>query len=186
MVTAPLLTKLYVPPPRPNAVTRPRLIDRLNTGLRQGHRLTLLSAPAGFGKTMLLSDWVAHVQTSGRSRAPAFVWLALDEADNDPAQFVAYLIAALQQVDERIGQTAQQLLQAPQVSPQSLAASLINDLASWGMGDRGWGLERSSPSPIPYPLHPGAGRLPPDYVPGCPRYCAIAAGSPAAVATPGD
>src|SRR5262245_32633725 len=99
MVTAPLLTKLYIPSPRPNAVMRSRLIDRLNAGLRQGHRLTLFSAPAGFGKTMLLSDWIAHVPASGRSRPPLFVWLALDEADNDPTQFVAYLIAALQQVD---------------------------------------------------------------------------------------
>src|SRR5262245_49613746 len=155
MVTAPLLTKLYVPPPRPNAVTRPRLIDRLNTGLRQGHRLTLLSAPAGFGKTMLVSDWIAHVQTSGRSRAPTFVWLALDETDNDPAQFVAYLIAARQQVDERIGQTAQQILQAPQVSPQSLAASLINDLAGLGMGDGAWGIAgQLSPTPNSHPASP--------------------------------
>ena len=112
MVTAPLLTKLYVPPPRPNAVTRLRLIDRLNAGLHQGHRLTLLSAPAGFGKTMLVSDWIAS-RTEGRgprtesppsflnpqssALSPRAVWLALDEADNDPAQFVAYLIAALQQ-----------------------------------------------------------------------------------------
>jgi LuxR family transcriptional regulator, maltose regulon positive regulatory protein len=152
MVTAPLPTKLYVPSPRPNAVMRSRLIDRLNTGLRQGHRLTLLSAPAGFGKTMLVSDWIAHVQTSERSRAPTFLWLALDAADNDPTQFVAYLIAALQQVDERIGQTAQQLLQAPQVSPQSLAASLINDLAGLGMEDRAWEIAGQLSPSNPYIL----------------------------------
>ena len=59
-MSAPVLaTKLYIPPPRPNAVPRPRLIERLNEGLRAGRKLALISAPAGFGKTTLVSEWIA-------------------------------------------------------------------------------------------------------------------------------
>ena len=84
-----LTTKLYAPPPRPNSVLRARLIERLDDGLRLGRKFTLISAPAGFGKTTLLSAWVA-----GGDRPVA--WLSLDEGDNDPARFLAYLAAALQ------------------------------------------------------------------------------------------
>ena len=75
MVTPLLKTKLFVPPARPELISRPRLIERLNEGLDR--RLTLVSAPAGFGKTTLLSEWVA-----GAGRPVA--WLSLDEGDNDP------------------------------------------------------------------------------------------------------
>ena len=74
-------------PPRPDIVSRPRLIDRLNAGLH--HKLTLISAPAGFGKTTLVSEWLA---SCGRPVA----WLSLDEGDSDPARFLTYLVAALQ------------------------------------------------------------------------------------------
>ncbi len=88
---APLLqTKLHIPPPGPNPVPRPRLLQRLDQGLRPGHRLTLVSAPAGFGKTTLLSAWARHVDAS-------VGWLSLDEGDNDLARFVRYLGAALAQ-----------------------------------------------------------------------------------------
>ena len=64
-MVAPLLTtKLYIPPPRPNAVIRPRLIERLNEGLRTGCKLALISAPAGFGKTTLVSEWIAALTPS--------------------------------------------------------------------------------------------------------------------------
>ena len=86
-----LLTKLYIPPPRPNIVLRPRLIERLNEGLSAGCKLTLISAPAGFGKTTLVSEWVA-----GCERPVA--WLSLDEGDNDPTRFLTYLVAALQTI----------------------------------------------------------------------------------------
>ena len=126
-MAAPLLqTKLCLPPPRPDRVARPRLIERLDEGLRLGRKLTLLSAPAGFGKTTLLSAW------GGQSPCPV-AWLSLDEADNDPAQFLTYLIAAFQQLDATIGRTAQQIQPAPQGLPtQVLMASLINDLAAVG------------------------------------------------------
>ena len=89
MSTPILATKLYIPPPRPKVVLRPRLIERLNEGLHR--KLTLISAPAGFGKTTLVSEWVA-----GCERPAA--WLSLDEGDNDPTRFLAYLVAALQTI----------------------------------------------------------------------------------------
>ncbi|MGC9395352.1 MAG: LuxR C-terminal-related transcriptional regulator [Anaerolineae bacterium] len=83
-----LTTKLYVPPPRPDLVERPRLIERLNEGVLLGRKLTLVVAPAGFGKTTLLSRWV-----SGLERPVA--WLSCDESDSDPRRATAYLVAAL-------------------------------------------------------------------------------------------
>ncbi len=77
-----LATKLYIPPPRPDTVPRPRLFEKMNEGLRQdqgfGRKLTLISAPAGFGKTTLVSEWVAG---SGATRA---AWLSLDEGEPSP------------------------------------------------------------------------------------------------------
>ncbi|MFC2030093.1 LuxR C-terminal-related transcriptional regulator [Chloroflexota bacterium] len=86
-----LLTKLHVPSIRPELVPRPRLIERLNAGLCC--KLTLVSAPAGFGKTTLLSEWIA----SRGSRTPV-AWLSLDDGDNDPTRFWAYFVAALQTI----------------------------------------------------------------------------------------
>lgn len=88
MDTSLLTTKLYIPPPRPNLVPRRRLIHRLDEGLRLGRRLTLICAPAGFGKTTLLSAWIA-----GLARPVA--WLSFDESDRDPRRAAAYLVAAL-------------------------------------------------------------------------------------------
>jgi LuxR family maltose regulon positive regulatory protein len=131
-----LQTKLYVPPIRPGMVSRPRLIERLNDGIHSGRKLTLLSAPAGFGKTTLLSEWVA-----GCDRPVA--WVSLDERDDDPARFWSYVIQALQTVQADTGAVAlaalqgshnQRLSTAP--PPQSyvgwieaLLTGLINELA---------------------------------------------------------
>ncbi len=122
MQQVPLLqTKLLIPPIRPKLVERPRLVERLNAGL--AHRLVLVSAPAGFGKTTLLSEWATGA-------GQPIAWLSLDGEDNDPARFLIYLLAALKQIDPSIGETAQLMLQASQPSPpQSLLASLLNDLA---------------------------------------------------------
>ena len=123
MTAPPLLaTKLYIPPPRPKLVPRPRLINRLNEGqpghdLGFGRKLTLISAPAGFGKTTLVSEWVAGCERDAAKVRLA--WLSLDEGDNDPARFLAYLIAALQTVAGRIGNGVLAALQAPQ--PEGLA-----------------------------------------------------------------
>jgi LuxR family maltose regulon positive regulatory protein len=124
MDTQLLMTKVYAPPPRPGLVARPHLIERLNEGLRHGHKLTLVSAPAGFGKTTLLGAWVA-----GLERPVA--WLSLDEGDNDPVRFLAYLIAALQTVEADIGEGVLDVLQSPRSpSPESLLTTLINDIAA--------------------------------------------------------
>jgi LuxR family transcriptional regulator, maltose regulon positive regulatory protein len=130
-MAAPLLaTKLCIPPPRANRVSRPRLLSRLDEGLRLGRRLTLVSAPAGSGKTTLVTEWVR------RGERPA-AWLSLDAGDNDPVQFLSYLIAALQQAEPRIGQAVQQVLQSPQSSqglpPPSLVNLLINDITAVGV-----------------------------------------------------
>ena len=117
-----LATKLYVPSPRPELVQRPRLNERLNAGLRR--KLTLISAPAGFGKTTLAADWVA-----GCGRPVA--WLSLDERDNDPTRFLAYLIAALQTITPAIGAGVQGVLQAPQPPPaESILTALLNDITT--------------------------------------------------------
>ena len=105
-MVAPLLTtKLYIPPVRPEFVSRPRLVERLNAGLHR--KLTLISAAAGFGKTTLLSDWVRHTDRP-------VAWLSLDRGDNDPGRFWRYVIAALQTVDATIGRAAQSALLSPQ------------------------------------------------------------------------
>lgn len=124
MVTPLLSTKLYIPPVRQDLVSRPRLIERLSDGLHRGHWLTLVSAPAGFGKTTLLSEWVA---TCGQPVA----WLALDSGDNDLARFLAYLIAALQTIEDSVGMGMLDRLQAPQPAPmEELLTALINQIGS--------------------------------------------------------
>ena len=119
-----LTTKLHAPRPRFNLVPRPHLIQRLDEGLHQGHRLTLVSAAAGFGKTTLLTEWL-----SGTDYPHA--WLSLDSEDNDSARFLTYLLAALQSIEPNTGQAAQAMLQSPQPPPpEALLASLINDVAA--------------------------------------------------------
>ena len=117
-----LATKLYIPPPRPRVVLRPRLIERLNEGLHR--KLTLISAPAGFGKTTLVSQWVAACQRQ-------VAWLSLDEGDNDPARFLTYLVAALRTVAADIGKSVLAMLQSPQPPPaESILTALLNELTA--------------------------------------------------------
>jgi LuxR family transcriptional regulator, maltose regulon positive regulatory protein len=101
MATPVLSTKLFVPLPHAPAVSRPVLVERLQSALGSGRKLTLISAPAGFGKTTLLSEWIGEV----RRRDPnvQVAWLSLDERDNDISRFLTYLIAALQSADAAIG-----------------------------------------------------------------------------------
>src|SRR5215210_201086 len=122
MPTPILATKLYVLPPRPKVVLRPRLIERLNDGLH--HRLTLISAPAGFGKTTLISEWLA-----GQPRPAA--WLSMDEGDNDPTRFLTYLVAALQTIAPNIGEGVLGVLGSPQPPPtESILTALLNELTT--------------------------------------------------------
>ncbi len=122
---APILaTKLYIPPSRRRVVVRPRLVERLNEGLAAGHRLTLVSAPAGFGKTTLVGEWVAGC---GRPTA----WLSLDEGDSDLSRFLTYLIAALQTVAPGIGERITTVLQSPEAPPlESTLTALLNDITT--------------------------------------------------------
>jgi LuxR family maltose regulon positive regulatory protein len=152
-MTAPLLTtKLYIPHIRPDLVPRPRLIEQLNESLHR--KLTLISAPAGFGKTTLVSEWI---QTLGGATPPVRIaWLSLDESDNDLIRFLTYLVAALQMpgpgVAEgsefkgiearggpaarqapagRFGQGALSALRSPQPPPaETILTTLINEIAA--------------------------------------------------------
>ena len=123
MSTPILATKLYIPPPRPKIVLRPRLIERLNEGLCR-RKLTLISASAGFGKTTLVSEWIA-----GCGRPVA--WLSLDEGDNDPTRFLTYLVAALQTIAANIGEGVLGVLQSPQPPPiESILTTLLNEITT--------------------------------------------------------
>jgi LuxR family maltose regulon positive regulatory protein len=120
---APILaTKLYIPPPRSKIVLRPRLTERLNAGLQR--KLTLISASAGFGKTTLVSEWVAGCDQK-------VAWLSLDEGDNDPARFLAYLVAALQTIASKIGAGVLSALQSSQPPPiESILTALLNEITA--------------------------------------------------------
>ena len=119
----PLLeTKLHAPRLRRGLVPRPRLSERLSRGAESA--VTLVSAPAGFGKTTLLTEWLAAAPADGRSVA----WLSLDQRDNDPARFWTYLVAALQTAADGVGASALSLLQSPPSSMEEVLATLLNDL----------------------------------------------------------
>jgi LuxR family maltose regulon positive regulatory protein len=119
-----ILTKLYIPPPRSNLVHRPRLIEQLNEGLTLGHKLTLLTASPGFGKTSLLSEWIP---SCGRPAA----WLSLDKGDNDPVRFLVYLVTAIQTVIPNFGEGMLRSLQSPQKPPtETILTTLLNNFAA--------------------------------------------------------
>ncbi len=120
-----LTTKLFVPAVRPHAVLRPRLIEKLHDGRRLGRKLTLISAPAGFGKTSALSEWMADALR--RDPLLRVAWISLDEADNDPARFLGYLVSALQTADPTLDLGAAAVQPGP--VDQTLTA-VINALAA--------------------------------------------------------
>ena len=130
----PLLeTKLFLPSPRPGLVPRPRLRERLDRGL--GAKLMLVSAPAGFGKTTLLVDWLASAATPSGAAPLIAAWLALDAADNDPAPFWRYVVAALRTAVPDIGEDALALLRDSQPPPvEMVLTTLLNELG--GARDR--------------------------------------------------
>jgi len=117
-----LVTKLYIPPPRPKVVHRTRLIEQINKGLHG--KLTLISAPAGFGKTTLVSDWIA-----GCKRPAA--WLSMDEGDNDSTRFLTHLVASLQTIVANMGERVLGVLQTPQTPPiESIMTALLNEITT--------------------------------------------------------
>ncbi len=122
MSTTILATKLYLPPPPAKAVLRPHLTERLNEGFHR--KLTLVSAPAGFGKTTLVSEWV-----NGSERPTA--WLSLDEGDNDPTRFLVYCVAALQTVAASIGEGVLVALQSSRPPPtEAILTTLLNEITT--------------------------------------------------------
>jgi LuxR family maltose regulon positive regulatory protein len=116
-----LQTKLAIPPPRPSLVLRSRLTERLNQGLAQGCKLCLVSAPAGFGKTTLVSHWAQQAEQP-------VAWLSLDESDNDLIRFLTYFIAALQTIDAQIGEGLLAAFQSPEgVDIEAVLIVLVNE-----------------------------------------------------------
>jgi LuxR family maltose regulon positive regulatory protein len=125
MATALLQTKTFVPRRRRGVVPRSRLSERLNRGAHESG-LILVSAPAGFGKTTLLAEWLA-VELADR---PSVAWLSLDASDNDPVRFWRYVIAALQTVTPELGAGALWLVESSQTSLDAVIGTLLNDLSA--------------------------------------------------------
>jgi LuxR family maltose regulon positive regulatory protein len=123
MLSTLLATKLHRPHPTPNLVARPRLTQRLDEGLQKRHCLFLVVAPAGYGKTTLVIDWL------GQTATPS-AWLLLDQGDNDPIRFFTYIVAALQALDLKVGQALLETFHTVPQSAEALVCPLINDLAS--------------------------------------------------------
>ena len=124
MVFSILSTKLFIPTLAPDIIRRPHLIEQVNAGLKAGHSLTLISAPAGYGKTTLLAEWISTYQGQ-------VAWLSLDEQDNTELRFWKYFIAALQTASKPSGQQALQLLASTQEKDhQVFLTELVNDLAT--------------------------------------------------------
>ena len=122
MSTPIIATKLYSPPPLPKSVLRPRLLEQLNEGLHS--KLTLISAPAGFGKTTLVSEWLADCE-----RPTA--WLSLGDGDSDPTSFLTYLVAALRGVAATLGEGVGAALESPQPPPsEAILTTLINEMSA--------------------------------------------------------
>jgi LuxR family transcriptional regulator, maltose regulon positive regulatory protein len=121
-----LATKLHRPAPPPRLVQRSHLMQRLDEGLQSGCQITLISAPAGFGKSTCASEWLNSLDLP-------VSWLSLDASDDDPARFLAYLVAALQKTDEGIGREIEAGLQSGQLSPaEPLIAALLGDIEKMG------------------------------------------------------
>jgi LuxR family maltose regulon positive regulatory protein len=139
-----LQTKLYIPQLRPNSVARPRLIERLDQGLERNYKLTLICAPAGFGKTTLITDWIQKSEKTGGwmedeklspsslSLHPSKVaWLSLDKNDNDPIRFLTYFNEALIRVNLGLGQEIQAILSSSQPAVvEPFIKAIINNITA--------------------------------------------------------
>jgi len=117
-----LTSKLYIPPLRPGLVPRPRLVELLNEGLHDERKLTLISAPAGFGKTTLVVAWLKQIDIQ-------VAWMSLDEGDNDLLRFLSYLAQALQLVDEGIAAPLLSALQSQQMPVvEKVLTGVLNEI----------------------------------------------------------
>jgi len=122
-----LKAKFYIPPVKRNSLPRPALLEQLDAGINS--KLTLISAPAGFGKTSILSEWIHSEGVADSSLK--FAWLSLDKDDNDLKSFLVYLVGSLQTMDERIGQGLIDGLQTadPKIA-EAVLTTLLNEVAS--------------------------------------------------------
>ena len=117
-----LKTKIHCPSPPSKLVRRPLLMQKLNEGLESGKEITLVSAPAGFGKTTCISEWIQSLDLP-------VAWLSLDPSDDDPGRFLLYLIVALQTIDPTIGQQIETVIRAGQMPPNDIvSATIINGI----------------------------------------------------------
>lgn len=128
VIKQPLIkTKLFIPHLRAGLVPRPQLLEKLEQG--SNRLLTLISAPAGYGKTTLLTEWIDFLQKAGTSPPWAVCWFSLDPGDNDPIRFLAYLTAALEKVHLGISAETQELIRSSEsFQPTTTLAMLVNDL----------------------------------------------------------
>ena len=121
-----LRTKLFIPPTPAEAIPRPRLVERLTLGM--AGKLSLVTAPAGYGKTTLVTTWLHQLADT------QVAWLALDEGDNDLRRFFTYVVAALTQLDDSFGATQAEFLQDPRgdVAAEAIVTNLLNQLVMYG------------------------------------------------------
>jgi len=134
MIAPILTTKLNIPLLRTARVTRTRLVQRLTAGLWQENgftrKLSLISAPAGYGKTTLVTEWLHYLSDDNPGFQPTGAWLSLDETDNDPTLFLSYLIAAIQTHHPGFGEVSRSLIQSPQPPPvEVILTTLLNEMA---------------------------------------------------------
>jgi LuxR family maltose regulon positive regulatory protein len=136
-VSTPVLaTKLFAPARRPQLVARPRLIEQLDTTLDVGHRLTLVSAPAGFGKTTVISEWLAHL--ARRQPHTRVGWLSLDDEDNDLTRLMTHLVASLNSAGLGVDEAVPEVIRS--ASTSTALTAIVNDItraADFAPGE-GW------------------------------------------------
>jgi len=124
MIPSILKTKLHIPVPLSNCIHRPRLMKKLEEG--KSCKLTLVSAPAGFGKSTLVSDWIQ------RSSSSLFTWLSLDDGENNPVRFLNYFIAAIKIIQEDLGTEALNILLSPgDLDVEAVLTALINQISDF-------------------------------------------------------
>lgn len=130
-----LATKFHIPSQREGWVARTRLLEELQRGLEESRKLTLISAPAGYGKTTLVAEWLNTLtprpSSGGRGYGVRVAWLSLDASDNDSVRFLRYFLAACQKIEPSLGANSQPLLEMPQFPPiNAILDDLINELAA--------------------------------------------------------